>query len=104
MAFQLAIAFSSLLVEHEHLFALYQRGEHFANHLCAFYGGNAYGDVTVFVHQQNLVKLYCCTALDVLDVVNEQLLAGLSLELLALNFIAEQIYGVAELLGMKPNV
>ena len=60
--------------------------EHFANHLRAFYGGNAHGDVTVFVHQQDLVKLYCRTALDVLDVMDEQLLAGLSLELLALNF------------------
>ena len=73
MAFQLAIAFSSLLVEDEHLLALYQRGDHFANHLGAFYGGETHGDVAVFVHQEDFVKLYCRTAFDVLDVVNAPL-------------------------------
>ena len=59
MTVQLAVTFSSLLVENEHLVALYQRRYHFANYLCAFYRRQAYGYVSVFVYQKNFFKFYC---------------------------------------------
>ena len=86
MTVQLAVTFSSLLVENEHLVALYQRRYHFANYLCAVYRRQAYGYVSVFVYQKNFLKFYCRTSFCVLDVVNEQLLASFCLELLAVDF------------------
>ena len=86
MTVQLAVTFSSLLVEDQYLLTLYQRAYHFANHLGTLYGGETYNDVTIVVNQKNFLKFYCCTSLCILQVMNEQLLAGLSLELLALNF------------------
>ena len=83
---QLAITFSSLLVEYENLIALYQACFHFANNLCAFHYGSTYGDCTIVVNQQHFLKLNSCTGFGTLNVVNEELLALLSLELLTVNF------------------
>ncbi len=86
MAVQLAVTFTSLLVEYENLVTFYQTGYDFANHFGTFYGGSTYGDCTFVVHQKNFLKLYCCTSLCVLHVVYEQLLASFCLELLTVNF------------------
>ena len=86
MSVQLAEAFSSLLVENEDLLAFYQRRYHFANYLGTFYGGQAYGYVTVFVYQEYFFKFYCCTCFCILDVVYKQFLASFCLELLAVDF------------------
>ena len=86
MSVQLAITFSSLLVENKHLIALYQRRNYFANYLCAFYSGQTYGNVSVFVNQQNFLKLNCRTGFSALHVVNKQFFASFCLKLLALDF------------------
>ena len=83
---QLTITFSSFLVENKNFIAFYQSGNNFANHFCSFYCGSAYGDVTVFVYQKNLVKLYCCTVFCILDVVYKQLFASFCFELLTVDF------------------
>ena len=86
MAFQFAIAFSSLFVEDKNLIALNQIGNHFANHLGSFYRRSAHDDVALFVNQQNSVKFNCRSSLHFAHVVNEQLTACLSLKLLAVDF------------------
>ena len=86
MAIQFTVSFSSFLVEDEYLVALYQRRFYFAYHFGSFYGGRTYGDVTVFVYQENAVELYGCAVFGFLHVVNKQFLASLCLELLALDF------------------
>ena len=86
MTVQFAIALSSLLVEHEHLFALYQRRNYLANNLSALNCRSTNLYLTIVVNQQHLVKLNNSAILCVLDVVNKQLLTLLSLELLSVNF------------------
>ena len=83
---QLAIAFSSLLVENKNFIALYQACFYFANNLSAFYYRSTYGDCTVVVNQQHFLKFNSCTGLGTLNVVNEELLALFCLELLTVNF------------------
>ena len=49
------------------------------------YSGSTYGDSTVVVYQQHFLKLSSLTSLGTSDVVNEELLASFSLELLTVN-------------------
>ena len=109
MTVQLAVAFTTTLVEYQHLVTLNQCGvdcacslnvlsvlrlandlhlanvANIANYLCALYCGSTYCDCTVVVNQQYTVELYGCVILSTFDVVHEQFLAGLSLELLSIN-------------------
>ena len=85
MAVQLAVTFSSLLVEYKNLVTFYQIGYYFANNFCAFYYRSTYGYSTVVVYQKNLVKFYCCTGF-FLHVVYKQLLASFCFKLLTVDF------------------
>ena len=85
IAIELAIALATLLVEDEDLVALYDGAYYFTNYLCALYSGSANGDSTVVVNKENLVELNSLSRLGGLDVVDEELLALLSLELLTVN-------------------
>ncbi len=86
MTVQLAIAFSSLLVEDKYLLALYELALYLSYYLSALYNGSTYGDSTVFLYQEYLLEFNRCTILNVLNVVNKQFLASLGLELLSVNF------------------
>ena len=86
MTVELTIAFSSLLVEHEHLLTLYQRRNYFANHLSTLNRRSTYRNVAFVVNQKNFFKLNCCTSLSILHVVYKQLFASFCLKLLAVNF------------------
>lgn len=83
---QLAVTFSSFLVENEYFVTFYHAGYYLANYLCAFYCRSAYGDCTVFVYQKNLFKFYCRTVFCFLHVVYKQFLASFCLELLTVDF------------------
>ena len=86
MPVQLAMTFSSLLVENKNLLALNETGLHFGYNLRTFNGGNTYGDCAFFLYQKYLLEFNRCTILNVLNVVNKQLLTCLGLELLSVNF------------------
>ena len=83
---QLAMTFSSFLVENENFVTFYQAGYNLANHFCTFYSRNTYSDCTVFVYQKNLVKFYCRTVFSILDVVYKQLFASFCFKLLTVDF------------------
>ena len=55
---EFAVAFATLFVENEHLFAFYERRDDFANHFGSFYYGSAHGDVTFVVYQQYFLKFW----------------------------------------------
>ena len=82
-----AITFAAFLLEDNHLVAFHEGTFYLANNFRPFYGGCAYLNGTVGVNEQNAVKLYGLTLfLVIAEIVNIQELAGLSLELLSLNF------------------
>lgn len=85
IAVELAVSLAALLVEHEHLVALDERGNHFANYLCTFYRRSADGYVAVVVNEQHLFKFNSLAVFSLGDVVNEELLALFCLELLTVN-------------------
>ena len=85
IAIELAIALETFLVENKNLVALYDGAYYFTNYLCALYYGSANGDSTVVVDEEHLVEFNSLTRLGGLDVVDEELLALLSLELLTVN-------------------
>ena len=85
MTIELAVALTTLLVEDEHLVALDQRRDDFAHDLSPSYDRRTYGDSTVLVHEEDLIKLYYCATFCTLDVVDEKATALLYVELLALN-------------------
>ncbi len=82
---EFAVAFATLFVENEHLFAFYERRDDFANHFGSFYYGSAHGDVTFVVYQQYCLKFNSLAAFCCRHVVDEELFAFLSLELLTVN-------------------
>ena len=86
MTVQLAVTFSSLLVEYENLLALYELALYLSYYLSTLYSGSTYSDSTVFFNQKNFLEFNRCTILNVLNVVNKQFLACLGLELLSVNF------------------
>ena len=100
VAVKLAIALATTLVEYEHLVTLYEWAYYFSNNLCAFYCWSAYSDCAI-VNEENLVKFNSCTSFDVLDVVNEDLLAFFNLELLTLNFY-DYVHFLYYVLGLGP--
>lgn len=85
MAVQFAVALATLLVENEHLVALYQGRNYLRAYLGTLNGGSAYGDGTIVVYQQHSLELNSLTGFCTLDVVNEELLSSLGLELLTVN-------------------
>ena len=87
MAVFAAIAFAALLLEDDYLIALHEGNGYFAYYLYSFNGRSTDLNVTVGVYEENAVKLYGLTLfLVIAEIVNIQELAGLSLELLSLNF------------------
>ena len=85
VAIELAVALTALLVEDEHLVALYEGAYYFAYYLCAFNCGRADADCAVFLDEENLVELNSLSSLSGLDMVYEELLALLNLKLLTVN-------------------
>ncbi len=85
MTVELAIALTTLLVEDEHLVALYEGRYHLAYHLSTRYSRSTYSNGTILVYKEYLVELYHCATLCALNVVNKQATALLYLELLSLN-------------------
>jgi len=77
---------ATLHLENNHLVALNERVHNFTYYFCTLYGGGTYLDCTVSIYEQHLVKFNSLAGFDVLDVVDEELLALLGLELLTLNF------------------
>ena len=57
VAIELAVALTALLVEDEHLVALYEGAYYFAYYLCAFNCGRADADCAVFLDEETLVEL-----------------------------------------------
>ena len=82
---ELAVALTALLVEDEHLVALYEGRNNLTYYLCALYCRSADGDGTVVVDEENLVELNSLSSLSGLDMVYEELLALLNLKLLTVN-------------------
>ena len=85
MTVELAVALTTLLVEDEDLVTLHEGSDDFANHLSTFHYGRTDGDCTILIDEENLVKLYYCSALCTLNVVDEEATALLQVELLALD-------------------
>ena len=82
----LAIVLSALHLENDDLVALNERIDNFTNNFSTVYSrcSNLYS--TFLVDTQYLAELNSLTLCRILDVVNEELLALLSLELLTVNF------------------
>ena len=85
IAVELAIALTTLLVEDEHLVALYEGRKHFSYYFCALYGGNTYSDLTVLVEKEHLVELNSFASFNAGEVVYEELLACFHLKLMTVN-------------------
>ena len=84
-AVELAIALATLLVEDEHLVALYEGRKHFSYYFCALYGGSTYSDLTVLVEKEHLVELNSFASFNASEVVYEELLACFHLKLMTVN-------------------
>ena len=85
MTVELAVALTTLLVEDEDLVTLHEWADDLAHDLGSGYDGRTYGDSTILVHEEDLIKLYYCATFCTLDVVDEEATALLYVELLALN-------------------
>ncbi len=85
MTVALARILAALCLEHDNLVALNKRVNNFTYYLCTLYGRCAYLHCTVSIYEQYLVKFNSLAFLNILDVVNEELLAFLGLKLLTLN-------------------
>ena len=81
----LLIVLAALLMEHDYLVALYERGLYLGNYLCALHGGGAYGDCSFVVNKKHVLELHFLSGLCARDVVDKHCLVCLYLELLALN-------------------
>ena len=85
MTIQLAVALTALLVEDEHLVALYQGTYYLSYNLGTLDSGSTYGDGTFVVYQQHSLKLNSLASFGTHNVVYEQFLAGFRTELLTVN-------------------
>lgn len=86
VAVLLAAVLAPLHLENYYFVAFYQWINHFGHYLCATYCGRSYSDGSVVVQQQNLVKLNRLAFLRVTYVIDKELLALFSLELLTVDF------------------
>ena len=87
MAVQTTITFAALFLEDKHLVTFYERLENLAAHFGALYCGHTDFNITVGIEKENFLKLYCISGLHlVAKVMNIQILALFSFELLSLNF------------------
>ena len=77
---------AALHLEDNHLVTLNERIHNFTYYFCTLYGGGTYLYCAVSIYEQYLVKFNSLAGFDVLDMVDEELLALLGLELLTLNF------------------
>ncbi len=83
---ELVKALTTDLVEHLDLLTAKFYLRDFENNLCTLYSGSANGDNTVIVNEEDLVADYLVTYLSTCDIENADLLVGLNVELLALDF------------------
>lgn len=81
------IVITAFFLENDDFVAFHEGTFYLANDFCPFYGGRAYFNGTVGVNEENAVKLngFAFLAL-VAEIMNVQELAGLSAELLSLDF------------------
>lgn len=87
MAVETTITFATFFLENEHFLTFYKRSEHFTNHFSAFHGGSANLYCTIGFSEENTVEFngvafFGCFS----EIVDIQILFGLGLELLSLNF------------------
>lgn len=85
VAIELAIALATLLVEDEHLVALYEGSEHFAYYLCSRNSGSTDSDSSSIVYEEHLVEFNSLTGFGTLKVIDKELLALLHLKLLTVD-------------------
>ena len=81
-----AIVLTTLHLENDDFVTLYEWVHYFTHYFGTLYCWSTYLYCTVSIYEQYLVKFNSLASLNILDVVNEELLALLGLELLTLNF------------------
>ena len=86
MTLLLAVVLATLHLEDDDLVALYQGVDNLYYYFGALYGRSTHSHCTVVVDEQHPVKLNSLAGFCILHVVDEELLAFLSLELLTVNF------------------
>ena len=87
MAVFAAVAFAAFLLEDDNFVTFYERFFDLANNFGAINGGGTDFDFTIGVGEKHFVEFDSLAFFDVVaEVVNIQVLAGFSLELLSLNF------------------
>ena len=82
---ELAVALAALLVEHEHLVALDELFQNFANYFCALHTGSTYGYRAVVIDEQHFLKFNSLAYFCFVQTVYEEALACFCLELLTVN-------------------
>lgn len=85
MAIELAVTLATLLVKDEYLITLDEGRDDFAYDLGTIHGGEAYLYFAAVVHEQYFLKFNSLTILCTADVVDKELLALFSTELLTVN-------------------
>ncbi len=88
MAVFAAITFATFFLENDHLVTFFEVFEYLAHYFGAFnHGGTYFNCVVVGLSEENTIEFYGVTFFSSFaEIVNIQELAGLSLELLSLNF------------------
>lgn len=87
MTVQTAIAFATFFLENKNFITFHEGTFYLANNFCSFYGRGTNFYVTVGVNQENFVEVDCVAFFYVLaEIVDIQVFACFSLELLSLNF------------------
>ena len=82
----LAKILAALHLEDDDLVTLYERLDDLCHYLCTLYGRCTYLHGSLVVQEKNLVKLNSLALFCITQMVDEELLASLSLELLAVDF------------------
>ena len=87
MAVFTTIAFATFLLEYDHLFTFYQRGEYLAVYFGTFYGRRAYSYCAVGIQKEYFVEGHCIALLGLLaEVVDIKVFTLFSFELLSFDF------------------
>ncbi len=87
MTVQLAVTFTTLLLEDDYLITFHEGTFYLANYFSAFHCRSTYCDGTVGIDEEDAVEGHFVAFLHICsEMVNIQPLAGFGLELLSLNF------------------
>ena len=86
MTVALTRVLATLHLENDDFVTLYEWVHYFTHYFGTLYGWSTYLYCTVSIYEQYLVKFNSLAGFNVLDMVNEELLALFSLKLLTLNF------------------